>query len=280
MNKTGKIIAIVLLSLLSLGLIGLLCVALTRPFDFNFNFGSFSGHSTNLALEKDYEFDGLKEIRLDARAADFIVRDTAEASTKAHLKIYDDKNEGTAELTDGILSIDMPERNCGSFFNGCHVPVVELTLPQDYAGIFDLESNAGDFTLGDFTEASLSINTNAGDIELGDMKKVEINSNAGDVEIKRVEILDINTDAGDIDIDDCFGKLNIEAHAGDIDINKLSLTQDSKIDTNAGDINIQNVGDVRVETDVNVGSQNVRHSNSDAEVLLRIKTNFGDVNVR
>ena len=280
MNKTGKIVAIVLLSVLSLGLVGLLCIALANPFNWNINFGITSGRSTNLALEQNYNFDEVNTVRVNSNAGDVIVRHTSGEDDRVGLKIYDDKNNGEALVTDGVLDIKMDQDGCQGFWNSCRLSVLELSLPEKYAGSFNITTNAGDIEIADYAAADLILTTNAGDVKAGDLKTANINTNAGDIELSRIEQLEISADAGDIDILECFGRINLTTHAGDISIEDLALKEDSYISTSAGDIEISNVGDVQVDAHADVGERDVRGGKSDAEVKLRVMTNFGDIDIR
>ena len=280
MNKTGKIVAIVLLSVLSLGLIGLLCIALANPFNWSMNFGIVSGRSTNLALEQNYNFDEVNTVRVNSNASDVIVRHTSGEDDRVGLKIYDDKNNGEAIINEGVLDIKMEQEGCHGFWNSCRLSVLELYLPEKYAGSFDITTNAGDIEIADYANANLILTTNAGDIKTGDLKIAKINANAGDVKISRVEQLEISADAGDIDVLECYGRINLTTHAGDISVEDLALTEDSYISTSAGDIEISNVGDVRVDAHTDVGEHEIRGGKSDAAVKLRVMTNFGDIDIR
>ena len=278
-NKGLIITIIVLLSLLVLGLGAIMVLVINRGADtFHFSFGG--GVSTEKVFEESYDATKVVRIGAEVDAADinFIKSNSAESVSVA---IYAD--EGTTEYVSRLNGDELEIRTKSQCRFACfnvRSARIEVSLPEEFAGKVSITSDAGDIDFGEFKNTAIDINTDAGDIKIAAAKDVRVDADAGDVDIVEAQNIDITSDAGDLDIDYCFGRLALKMDAGDVDINRLALAEDSYIEVGAGDVEIKNVGDVKVDMKGNVGSYNINGGNPSSEITLSIKNDFGDVDVK
>lgn len=273
-NKTGIIVAIVALLCLAGGLIAAMVFGI-KHFGFsNFNFGG--SNNVPLALEKDFNYETVKKIKTASDAADVKFIKSSSEDNKINVKIYASEDKTiNAEGTGDSISVEVRGRCIGFCWNNSSR--IEITLPESYEGDFEIQTDAGDIKSDSFSKANFNINADAGDIEIASAKNVTITTNAGDIALGDAAEISIDTNAGDIDINKCTNKLHISANAGDIKINELQLVQNSDIKTDAGDITINNAGDIYIDADTDFGDVNVKNNDHFSDIELKINTNAGDI---
>lgn len=276
-NKTGLIVAIVALLCLAGGLIAAMIFGIKHFNSFNHNF-SFNSNAP-LALEKDFDYDGIKKIYTESDATDIKIFKSETEDNKIKVKIFADENKAySAENNSDSINISVTG-HCTGFCWSMTGSRVEITLPESYEGDFEVKTDAGDLTSEGFSKANFNINSNAGDIEIAAAKAIMIATSAGDIDIREAEEISIESNAGDIKIDKCTNKLHISTDAGDIRINELQLSQDSDIKANAGDISINHAENIYVDAKTDFGDVKVRSNDRHSEIELKIKTNAGDIKV-
>ena len=279
-NKTGSIVAIVLLSLLACGLVfatyfGIKYISLG---DFS-NSRFFSAESQRLALEKEFDLKTINLINTETESSDISYIKGDENSDKILVRIYANEDKiVSADKEDNTLNVSV-KGSCKGFCFGFSNDRVEITLPENYDGDFVNRSDTGDIRSDSFTHASFNLNTNAGDIDITVAKSITINTDAGDIDIQSAEDISIDSNAGDITIGECFNKLHIKTNAGDIKINELQLSQNADIETDAGDVSINNAGNAYVDAHAKFGDVNIQNNNRMSDIELKIETNAGDIKV-
>lgn len=266
--KAGRkglyIFLIVFLSLIVLGLSALLVVGLTGKGGlFGFHFGQ-SSTSSNLVLDKKYEFEELDRVEIKIKSGSLKITNTDSEDDEVSLKFYADK-DAYAYVDDDKDSLKIEDRSddCRFFcFNWVGVKV-ELSLPKDYAGDLIVDTSYGDVDIAEFNEATL-----------------RIDSSAGDVNIKSVKDIQASLSAGNFELGDCLGEARIDNSMGNVKIKELHLTKNSQIDLSMGNVEIDNVGDVNVEADTSLGDQNVEGGNRKSDITLKIDNSMGNITVR
>ncbi len=278
-NNTGKIVLIVLLSLLSLGMVAILVIALTQPFNFSFSIGSFSKESDRLAFEHEYSLEEIQLLNAKNDAGNLEISDSN--TDKIKLKIYnEEEGQTTVNHPDNVLDMDVKSKSCKGFFVECRVARVELEIPRSYAGKINLESDAGNINISTLPEAEIVAKSDAGNIKIVKAKSIDAELNAGNIKIEEAENAIIDIDAGNLEIAKCTGYLKINSNAGNTKVKELALTKDSYIEADMGNVTVDHAGDVRVEADVDMGNKNIEGGNPNAEIVLHVKNNLGNITVR
>ncbi|MBR5419465.1 DUF4097 family beta strand repeat protein [Candidatus Saccharibacteria bacterium] len=259
-KKTFYIVLAVILSVVVLGLSSILIIGIINKGSFRFGFNG-DNVSSNLAFEKEYPIEDVEKIDMKVKAGKIAVRNTE--NNAAIVKFYaKESNDADVKLEGGLLSIIDKSDDCHFLCINWEGVSVELYLPSSYAGEIVADNDFGRVSVDDFREATLTIDSSAGDVELGAAKNI-----------------DAKLSMGKLSLADCLGYLRIDSSMGDVEISQLHLTQDSSIHLSMGNVRIDNVGDVRVKSDVSMGNQNINGGNDMATVILNIDNSMGNVSV-
>lgn len=259
-KKTFYIVLAVILSIVVLGLSSILIIGIANKGSFKFGFNA-DNVSSNLAFEDEYPIAEIDNINIDVKAGKISVRNTE--GDLAIVKFYaKESNDADVKIEKNLLSIVDESDDCHFLCFNWEGVSVELYLPSSFAGEIKADNDYGHITVDDFAEASLVIDSSAGDVELGTAKNINAELSMG----KLVAA-------------DCLGKLRIDNSMGDVEIRQLHLTQDSDIHLSMGNVRIDNVGDVRVKADVDMGNKNVNGGNDMASVTLNIDNSMGNISV-
>ena len=157
-----------------------------------------------------------------------------------------------------------------------------------------LKSSSGDITVGNGNEITLQ--TSSGSIKAGDFNKLSAEASSGDVEVGTIGEGSIKTSSGKINIiganrikaEASSGNISVETienycelktSSGNIDINSLNITENSNINAKSGNVKINGKNDIYVETETNSGDAEVMNNNRMAEIVLKITTTSGNINV-
>ncbi|MDO4741804.1 MAG: DUF4097 family beta strand repeat-containing protein [Candidatus Saccharibacteria bacterium] len=266
MNKSKKlyIFQIVLFSLFALGLSVLLVISLNnRGGLFGLRFGQ-TGVSSNLIIDKEYSFEELNKVEIKIKAGELKIVNTKSTDDKASLKFYAEHDEfAHIDKDDDSLKIEDRSSNCYFFCVNQTSVKVELTLPENYAGELVIDISYGDVEINEFKLASLYLNSSAGNVKIESTKNINASLNMGNLELG-----------------DCFGEAIINSSMSSIKISELHLTKDSKIDLSMGSVEINHVGDVRVEADTSLGEIDIEGDNKNSNIVLKIDNSMGSITVR
>jgi hypothetical protein len=257
-NNTFYIVLIVIISVVTLGLVTLLIVGIANK-GFGFNSDNVS---ENLVLEQEYALEDLQKIDATVKAGKLTVYSTQEDVAK--VKFYAEKSSAADVVKSGdMLKISDRSDECHFICFNWRGVNVEIYLPDSYDGTIKLDVDAGRMTVGDFRLASVDIKNDMGDVELGTAKNINA-----------------DVDMGKLIVADCLGKLTLKNDMGDIEVRSLHLTEDSEIKLDMGNVTIDSVGDVRVDSDVELGNSNISGGNHKSDIVLKIRNSMGNVTVR
>ena len=260
-KRAGLIIGIVILLAVAGGLVVFMTKMMSGGHS-GINFGFNTTVSTNLVHDEEYELEPIKKISVKADAADVNV-EAKEDAKEIEVKIFTGDNMPyDVKQNDGVLEIELKKTDCGFICWSTETSVINVIVPESYAGDLYMNLDAGDVKIGELKNSNISMDMDAGDVEVKDSKDLRIKS-----------------DTGDIDIIHCGGILNIESDAGDVKIDALDLTGDSSIILDTGDIEIKNVGDIKVEAKKSIGDVDISGGNPKAENVLTIKVDVGNIEV-
>jgi hypothetical protein len=193
-----------------------------------------SWFSTNDSLHVDTLFNGVKSLVFKGDKSDILVSGSNRAGISMkynyQLKakgVFSRKKEGNCELNyvlkDSVLTIHLKRKD--ENFNGVSV-LSEISKIEFY--VPDNVDVKMDSDLGDIDVNGLKANTTKVYTALGDITAENVSGN-----------IDLNTDLGDISMRKLEGKINSVTSLGDIQGEHILISDNSKLNTSLGDIDVQ-----------------------------------------
>lgn len=295
-SKNSIIVKIVLLSILTVVLLGVMMFFLTSKWffrKFDFNFGSVDKYK--LVLTETYNVSEISKFDFSLRDADLSVKYSD--SNEVKLEIYDkDEKRVTTNLSDGVLSVNFDNYSSVCIGFCFDYRRVVLYVPKDYNNIMSFSSASGDITVENFVDSNVSVSTASGDVKLLGALKGDVNTASGEVTVRDISTLNVKTISGDIyirNVSDLKGSstsgdvevrgignsINFKTTSGDIDLERVILKQNSKLSSVSGDIDVSNINQVYVNTSTVSGDVDVLNSDRKSDIELSIKTTSGDIDV-
>ena len=294
MSKTGKIILIVVLSIIALMAIMLFVYVMAnrkvgKIFDCGYTV------SENLIFDKTYT-EKYKEIEINATAGDIEI--TNENTEEVKVMIYGEESNNKVNTTEEKLTITSNQETCKGFF--CiHLKItkIKVTLPNNYDGKIKITNNFGDIQIGDFANAELAVKMDAGDIEVGKIltgtienkygdisveeaiQELTIKEDCGDVELKETYQVNVENKYGDIKIQRVNHSMKIEDDCGDIEIKSVNLQENSSIKNDYGDIEIGSTNQIYIDAKTNLGKVDINNNYPKSNITLTIEDSCGDIEV-
>lgn len=308
-NRVGKIILIIILSIICILLLGIMVFALINRNN-AINLKLFS-NQTKLIYEKEMEIEELNDLKINVSSSDVIIKESTDGKIK--IDVYGAEGEiVTEKLENNILEIT-EENNLIILFGMWIDNRVEVYMPKDYEkelhinttsgdiNAIDLENSnvtmqasSGDITCGNMLYGNLQtssgditagnsvktiIQTSSGEIKIGEVEEIEASTSSGEIEISKGNRVTAKSTSGDITIGEINGYSKIKSNSGRVKISKFSINENSEIETTSGDVSLENNSDIYFETESNSGSINVEKSNRLSEIVCKIKTTSGNINV-
>lgn len=293
-NKKLVISLIIILSILVVGLIilfiGLLTNKITLPFfKVNLNYRI----SENLIVDNKYE-NVFSTININSSISNIEIKQTN--NNQIALQIYGSKDELNLQDTNNTLDISYKENGCkGLCFNEIGAKII-IYIPANFANKINITNDYGKIYIGDLSQVSLNIEAANGDlkinkiaslelkadyldIEILDVNSANITADCSDIEINKIADANINSDLGDIEIKNLTNYIDLRSDCGDIEIENLNIGKDSSIENNLGDITIDYTNDIYIDSQVDLGQNEIARNNRLAKVTLKIYNDCGDVEV-
>ena len=309
MNKTLRIIFIILLSMLAVG-IGIVFVKLLTGNGFlNFSFNRFE--SKELVIEEVYD-NIFENININSEEGNIYIEQSNDDKIK--VVVYGKKEISEVKVENDTLVIKGDTDKCSFICFNHKIARIEVYIPSNFDKNIKIEGDTSDTIMNDFEYASIEITDKTGDVTIGKIKDVniktstgdirinnaekakiktttgdirlrevndaELNTTTGDINITTVNNADLSTTTGDIDIDKVNNSIHASTTTGDITINELELTENSKIDATTGDITIRNTNEIYIDASSSTGDIHINNNYRTAEFELRIKTSTGDIKVK
>ena len=286
-NKKHTIALIIFLSILVLLIIGIMIFLMSGKFKFNFKNGS-----DELKIEEVYDLN-FDEINIITDAGDVYLKNYDDDKVK--LLIYNDDDLNEVNINGNILDIDVKNKKCHFFCNN-KIAKIEIYLPNNYENEINIEDNLGNIEVENFEKINVNIKNNLGDIDisnvnnaiikndLGDVNINKVNNadikvSSGDVNIKEVNDIKIKTNLGDVVVNKINNYLDISNDCGDIKLDKVVLNKDSKIQNSLGDVKINNIKDVYIDGETDLGKVKINNNYRNSDITLEIENNCGDIKV-
>lgn len=113
------------------------------------------------------------------------------------------------------------------------------------------------------------------------LDKLEVSSIMGNIDLgeQNVKNLVINDETGNVNVNH-VNFANIKTNTGDIIIKEIEATDNSKITTNTGNINIDKIIGLKVEAESDSGNVKVPTIENEEEFTLNVKTSLGNINIK
>lgn len=257
-SKKGIIALIVTLSIITLLLIGLFVLFLTKGNVLKkyFRF-EFKNHS-KIILDQKYDANHL-DVFTDYGDITIKYSDDDQIRVIAY-----GKNKNNIQVIEDEKSLKIKNKQGENKFIGFSFTSYDLIIyvPKSYDKNVILNTDYGDIKVIDLENSELKIDVDYGDVEIGNVKSLELESDYGDVEINRIS-----------------NYLNMNVDYGEIEIDTVNLIKDSKIKSNFGDIEIKQTNDIYIQAKTELGEVNVKQSNRYANIVLDIYADYGDIKV-
>lgn len=296
-----KIGLIIILSILTVGLCGILLYGMTGGTAHNMFMNSEHQNyeDMQMVLEKEVSLDGIDSISVlygmnsndiyiyESENDDVLVREYS--STE-----LDDNEITTVRVKDGSLEVRGARRNNVDFGfrlfyfgNGGHFNrhYTEVYIPASYRGEFLLETSSGDIVsdMNIQSEKDFSVGSSSGDVHLLDVTAANVSATTSSGYVKIEDIATSASESG--------GKINIKTSSGDVNLGEL--TGDTKIESSSGNLTVEMIaGDVQLKTtsgDMNLkelaGETKLESSSGYLSVEIisgnaTLKTSSGDVSIQ
>lgn len=259
--KTLKIVQIILLIILTVGLLGVMVVAIAG----NFSFSAFWGGSSVEVFDKEFDSAGVKSIVFDITSSDVEVcySDTEKIRVvyRGAKKEVDDSSV-SAEIKADTLLIEQENRR--NWFPWGVNRKVTLYLPESFKGIFEYSCSSGDLLFSeDFSFSEITTKSSSGDFKAANLtcEKFQATLSSGDIKLGVLEAgeFSFKLTSGDIGVEELRGSGGLTLTSGDVSINGLygegifkTTSGDMKIDIReaTGDVEVKvTSGDVLVNFD-------------------------------
>lgn len=263
MKNKGLIIAlIVLLVIIIMLLIAFLSACIGGGMNFKNGIISFGGISNKVVFDRQFEMESVNDISITQNAGDIIFKKT----TNDYIQVVlygEDENGFNVSLNDSKLVIDYTNKNKFVLFNfGVVKNNIIVYIPENYYNAIKIKNNYGNVEMENLEYAS-----------------VDIDSDYGNVELAKIKNATIRCDYGNIEINEVLNKCEIKADCGNVEIEKISIQENSNIKVDLGNVDINEINDVYVESDVDLGKNEINKNNRNSEVILKIKADCGNVAV-
>lgn len=291
MNKSLRIISIIILVLLTILLTGIF-IKLIKDGDF-MGLRFWGRESTELIFNEEYEdiFDEISVYSTEGNI--YIMRSENE---KIKVVVYGKKEYSSINTDNNVLSVTGETKKCKFFCFNREYARIEVYLPSNYEKNIKIEGRTGDIKIDNFDSLnneiitqtgdvtienikSSKIKTTTGDIRINKIENAEIKVTTGDINISEVNRLTLSTTTGDITINKINGYMNISTTTGDIDINNVELLENSNINVTTGDITIGNTNEFYIDAHSKTGDVKINNNYRTAELELKISATTGDIRI-
>ena len=220
----------------------------------------------NLIYSKEFELTDIKNVNLKTVAATITVKESKDDKVK--IEVFSTKEkEVTANVLEDTISVEYLDQEEHNFTINIGINEVQdemiVYIPKDYENNILTDTNYGNISF---------------DVSLKNAS-IDIVSDYGNIDIESVKNISIDCDFGNINVKNVYNKLDIETEYGNVNVDNLEINEDSNIVTKYGNVNVEKTNDIRIDTDVNLGSVDVNKNNREADVTLNIKSEMGFINV-
>lgn len=302
MKKILYIILIALLSLLTMFFISFMIYVAKHGLKFN----EHLDRSTAIVVkEETFDIKNIKNVKLTAVAGDVevvLTDDVKLTVTQYANKEVEGEDKFVSKQTTDTVEISEKNKRCFGFC--ISIPkLYVISIPKTYVENLNLHTISGDIVLIENMKLNeLTTGTTSGDVKLYNLEtnNIKLNSVSGDIKVDDIKSTNIkvSTTSGDINLGKIIsnvssssvsgsisitsleGETNISTTSGDIEVGDLYITNDSKISSVSGEIELmvnQN-SNVKIEASTTSGDKNINDSKiNDGKYKLKLSTVSGDI---
>lgn len=261
MKNKGLIIAtIIFLSIVVFFLVMFLVEYLRGGRSFRGIMSGMSSKSKNIIYENQFNLEDIKNIKIKEDAGDIIIKEASNEYIQVVL-YGDNKEDAKVNLDNGNLNVDNTHKRKG-IFGGTKNDII-IYIPSSYSNEIKVKNGYGNCEITDLENATINLDCDAGDVKIGKVKEAIIKCGYGNIEVNEI-----------------LNKCDIKADCGNIEINQISIQENSVIEANLGNIDINNTNDIYIEANVNLGKNNINYNHRNSNITLKIDCNCGNVNVQ
>lgn len=309
MNKGLTITLITLLSILLIGVVGIMIFLFRGDIDFSKMVMSF-GESKTLIEEK--EINNIKQLNIESNRSDITVETNEEYKDSIKVELYSDYAE-EYEITEKENEIKVVLKDKKMVAFSTKASKIKIYVPSTYDKDVTINGKTGDIELGNLPNTNTNISLTTGDVVVKEIKDITIKGTTGDIFVRKANNLNISITTGDVEIDNSNkvdvsattgdisvvyandvkvklttgdinlgtvnNYLNLKSTTGDIEISSANLNKNSKIDSGTGDVKINNTTGCYIEAKSKIGDTNIENNDRKSNVTLTINSRIGDIKV-
>lgn len=262
-NKTLIIVLIIIMSIMIFILTMFLVSYLKGNFNFKDGIFNIGSKSTNIIYDKKFDIEELHNISIKQNAGDIIIRESPDNDIQV-VAYGDNQSELKVNTNNNDLNIDYTKRFRISFlgFNQKLNDII-IYVPANYSNKINIKNDYGKCEIADLKNATVDIDCDAGNVEVGKIKNATI-----------------KCDYGNIEVGEILNRCELKADCGNINVDTMSIKENSTIKADLGNIEIENVDDIYIDAEVDLGKCNINQNNRQSNVTLKIKCDCGNVTVK
>lgn len=246
-----------------------------------FSFGPKNLVVSNVNEEKFENIAGIDSINISSSFIDIKV--TTENRDDVRIKYYGKMKSNVVPNLEiasnkNILNIDLNNSETNNYTVTESNVVLEVFIPQNFEGSFNIESSSSDIFLKDISGKKLDVSTSSGDINLANIKgeNYVLLTSSGDILGKEI-LGDVtaNSSSGDMDfiLDESTGNYDLASSSGDINIDySQGASYKGTVNSSSGEMeyngSINIVKNNKNSYELTIGSEKNR---------IKINTSSGDI---
>lgn len=218
--------------------------------------------STDIVFDQTFEVAEMKSIEILQEAGDVILQESP--NDKIQVLLYgESENDVKVNFYDDKLVIANTYKKGFHFFDfGIRKNDIIIYIPSNYSQEIKIKNDYGKCEIVDLEEATVDIDCDAGNVELGKIKNAIIKCDYGNVEVNEV-----------------LKQCNIKVDCGNVEIEKAIIQENSAIEVNLGNINIQEINEIYVDANVELGKTNIKDNHRNADISIQINCDCGNIAV-
>lgn len=247
--------------------------------------------SDEIVYEETYT-NIFNEIDINIKMSDLYIKESLDNTTK--IIIYGEKNYIVPTIKDNKLFIDIKTKNFIAFDFYYFISKIELYLPNNYSDVIRINNEYGNIEIDSFNESSIYIEKKYGDVSISDSKYLKIYSKYGNINIDDSSMIRINSfksniivdTTSDVVIENKFGNIKINSidkylklinENGNINIENILLEKNSLINTEYGNVEINNIKDIYIDAKTGHGKVKINNNYKKEKIKLKINNEKGDI---
>lgn len=296
-----KIGLIIILSILTVGLCGILLYGMTGGTAHNMfmNSGHQNYADMQMVLEEEVSPDGIDSISVlyGMNSNDIYIYESENDAVLVReysSTELSDNEITTVRVNDGSLEVRGARRNNADF--GFHLfyfdnrghfnrHYTEVYIPASYRGGLLLETSSGDIVSDKNIESEkdFSVTSSSGDVHFLSVTaaNISVTTSSGYIKIEDIDTsesdsdgkINMKTSSGDVNLGELTGETRIESSSGNLTVQAIS--GDAQLKTTSGDMNLKELaGETKLESSSGYLSVEIISGNA------TLKTSSGDVTVQ